>query len=302
MIEEPMVSISVPGAADASIQLRRFTPPAGGPAILLLHGLGERGEVFCPSAGTGLAPWLAEAGYDVYVPNLRDRVVENSPLPDISQTQLICEDLPALFQLVAGEHPEERFAVIAHGWGGVLLASALCREPVWLEHIAGVVHIGVRRVCAQHNWQRWLQLDLLWNRLAPLWGRRLGYVPLSRLGLGTADISLRLHAEARLWQNGANWRDPQDGFDYSAAMDGITWPSTLYLAGRGDHCMGHVADVKAFARELGRHDAQLLKLQQGPGSSRDYGHRDVLTHPQAIDDHFPLILSWLTRQTDAQTP
>ena len=45
---------------------------------------------------------------------------------------MICEDLPALFQLVAGEHPAQRFAVIAHGWGGVLLASAInrCQDPV----------------------------------------------------------------------------------------------------------------------------------------------------------------------------
>lgn len=300
--EERIVSSSVPGTADASLRVRRFTSAAGGPAVLLLHGLGERGAVFCPAGGTGLAPWLADAGYDVYVPDLRDRATDSAPVPDISQFQLICEDLPALYELIAGEHPGERFAIIAHGWGGVLAASALIRQPAWLEHIAGLIHIGVRRVCHQRNWQRRLLLDVMWKRLAPLAGRRHGFVPLSRLGLGSADLSLRLHADSQLWQNGGNWRDPQDSFDYAAALAAIRWPSSLYLAGYKDHCMGHFADVKAFARELGSHDAQLVLLRKGTGSARDYGHLDVLTHPQAVNDHFPLMLAWLARQMDADTP
>src|SRR5690606_41606281 len=127
----------------------------GGRATLRRRGPGGRRGVVRPAAAAGLAPWLAASGYAASVPDLRDRVTQDSPLPDISQTQLICEDLPALFQLVAGEHPAQRFAVIAHGWGGVLLASALCREPAWLDHIARTVLIGARRVCAQRNWQRW---------------------------------------------------------------------------------------------------------------------------------------------------
>ena len=300
--EERIVSISLPAADDAILRVRRFSPATRGPAVLLLHGLGERGSVFYPAAGAGLAPWLAEAGYDVYVPDLRDRTADSAPVPDISQHELICEDLPALFELITAEHPDERFAVIAHGWGGVLAASALIRQPAWLERIAGLIHISARRVCQQRNWQRWLLLELMWNRLAPLLGRRQGVVPLSRLGLGSADLSRKLHADSQLWQNGGNWRDPQDGFDYAAALAAIRWPSSLYLAGHRDRCMGHFADVKAFARELGSHDAQLVLLRKGSGSARDYGHLDVLTHPQAVNDHFPLMLAWLARQTDADTP
>lgn len=291
----------IPLDADAHLQVRHFAAPAGGPRVLMVHGLGERGGVFCPAGSGGLAPWLAQAGYDVYVADLRERVCPGSPVPDISQHQLICEDLPALFQRMVEDQPQQRFFVLAHGWGGVLVASALIRQPRWLEQVAGLVQLGVRRVCTQRNWQRLLLLDLMWRRLAPLAGRRQGYLPLRSLGLGSADLSRQLHDDSWMWQNGGKWRDPHDGFDYAAALTGIGWPSSLYLAGRNDRCMGHVADVRAFVRELGEHDAQLVLLQKGAGSSRDYGHHDLLTHPQAADDHFPLILSWLARHAAANT-
>ncbi len=287
--------------AEAQLQVRRFAAPADGPAVLMVHGLGERGEVFCPAAGGGLAPWLAQSGHPVYVAELRERASASSTIPDITQHQLICEDLPALFQLVAEEHPQQSFFVLAHGWGGVLVASALIRQPHWLERVAGLVQLGVRRVCAQRNWQRRLLLDLMWRRLAPLAGWRQGYLPLRSLGLGSVDLSRQLHDDSWMWQNGGKWRDPQDGFDYAAALAGIAWPSSLYLAGHKDHCLGHVADVRAFARELGGHDAQLVLLRKGSGSSRDYGHHDLLSHPQAANDHFPLILSWLARHAATNT-
>jgi len=84
-------------------------------------------------------------------------------------------------------------------------------------------------------------------------------------------------------------------------VTGIGWPNSWYLGGRNDHCIGHPADISFFAHELGVHDAQLILLQKGSGSSRNYGHGDLLTHPSATIDHFPLILSWMTRQAAPNT-
>lgn len=96
-----------------------------------------------------------------------------------------------------------------------------------------------------------------------------------------------------MWQNSCIWRDPQDGFDYAAALSAINWPSSLYITGSKNRAWAHYADVKAVARELGNHDAQLVLLEMGSSSARDYGHRDLLTGSQAANDHFPLVLGWL---------
>lgn len=237
--------------------MRRFGK--SGPAVLMVHGLGQGADIFCPAPGRGLAPWLEEAGYSVHVADLRMRSAEGDA--DISLHQLVTEDIPAVFQQLDQQHPGQPFFVVSHGWGGVLVACALIRQPQWLERIAGLVQVGVRRSCQQRHWRRRLLLDFMWGRVARWLGRRSNTVALSSLGLGRVDISRQLHDEVRIWQNGGIWRDPQDGFDYATALSGMGWPGSLYTAGGNDLSMGHPADITSFARELGVHDAQLVVLQ-----------------------------------------
>lgn len=283
---------TAPRPIGSQLLMRRFGE--SGPAVLMVHGLGQSGDIFCPAPGAGLAPWLQQSGYSVHVADLRMRSADG--LEGVSLHRLINEDLPGLFQQMDQQHPGQPFYIVSHGWGGVLVACALIRHPQWLERVAGLVQIAVRRECRQSGWRRRLLLDLMWGRLAPWLGRRQKRVALRALGLGRVDISSQLHDEVLMWQNGGIWRDPQDGFDYATALTGMSWPGSLYIAGGNDRSMGHPADIKSFARELGVHDAQLILLQKGTGSSRSYGHTDLLTHPQAVVDHFPLILAWMSQR------
>lgn len=289
--EDTMQILSTPTST-----LRCYPGESDGPVVLMVHGLGSTGDIFARGARDGLAPWLAAEGYNVYVAELRDRVSIDSDKPDITQQQLLEEDFPQLFEAVFDTHPHQKLFLIGHGWGGVLLAATLIRHSAWVGRITGIVQLASRRLSQQRNWQQRLQFGFLWNQIGPVLGRYKGYIPLRGLGLGTADISLELHAESRDWQNSGIWRDPHNGFDYAEALSKIDWPPSLYLAGEKDRAWGHFEDVKAFARELGEHDAQLVLLEKGAGSSRSYGHYDLLTHPQAASDHFPLVLSWLARQ------
>lgn len=276
--------------------LQCYPGEPGAAAVLMVHGLGSTGAVFSGPSFSGLAPWLAAAGYNVYVADLRDRLSADSVKPDITQQRLLAEDVPQLLDALIQNHPDQKLFVVGHGWGGVLLAAVLIRQPALLTRVAGIVQVAVRRRALQRTWQQRLQCGFLWSQLAPKLGRYKGYIPLRGLGLGTADISLKLHAESQVWQNSSIWRDPHNGFDYAEALSKINWPPSIYLAGKNDRAWGHFEDVKAFAREFGEHDAQLVLLEKGAGSSRSYGHYDLLTHPQAATDHFPLVLSWLARQ------
>ena len=105
---------------------------AGGPAILMIHGLAEDKHIYHQNSGGGLAVFLAEAGFDVYIGELRGygkSRPELKPGMEISQHQIITEDLPAFFDLIQHNHPGEPFFAVGHGWGSVLLNSALIRRP-----------------------------------------------------------------------------------------------------------------------------------------------------------------------------
>ncbi|QJD58144.1 alpha/beta hydrolase [Pseudomonas sp. gcc21] len=296
LISSELLSLS----AEVRLHVQHVRTGAGGPAILLIHGLAEDKHIYHLNSGGGLAVFLAEAGFDVYIGELRGYGKSKPALKpgmEISQHQIITEDLPAFFDLIQRNHPDEPFFAAGHGWGSVLLASALIRRPEVLGKVAGLVHFAGSRARQAGLRPQSLPSELLWRRVAPLIGRRKGLIPACSLGIGSADVSLRLHAEHLQWAWGGEWRDQQDAFDYALALRTLAWPAGLYLAGNDDHHLGHFSDVKAFACELGEHDAQIIRLKKGTGCSRDYGHNDLLTHPQAEVDHFPLVLSWLEQHS-----
>ncbi|SDT98224.1 alpha/beta fold hydrolase [Halopseudomonas salegens] len=295
------VAMRVTTADGETLHVQRFsaTAEASGPPLLLMHGLAEDGRVFYPSHGLGLAPFLAAAGYSVYVPDLRGHGHSTPALEPglvITQNALICNDLPALFELLSASHAGQAWAGLAHGVGGLWLTSALIRQPQWLANSAGLVHFATRRASVAASWRKRLVINWLWQGVVTRFSRIKGYVPAVALGAGTSNESCQLQADALDWLQGGAWRDLTDGFDYADALATLNWPPGLYLTGKADRIMGAVADVKAFARELGRHDAQIVVLEQGSGCSRNYGHNDLLGHQQAAVDHFPLVQEWLRQQ------
>ena len=289
-------SLQVSISPDVSLHVQRLRMESAAVPVLLLHGLVEDGRIFYSRTGKGFAPWLAAQGFDVFVPDIRAHGASTPQLKaglEVSQRQVITEDIPALLAMVDSFYPGRRLFLGSHSWGGVWLASALIRHPQWLPRIAGMVHFACKRVIHQRGFRRRLMIDLLWARVAGLIGRFKGYIPARALGAGSEDESCRMHRDNLDWIRGREWRDLEDGFDYALQLDQLSWPPSLYLAGSKDHYLGHFEDVKAFARELGKHDAQIVLLEKGTGCARHYGHNDLLTHAQAEEDHFPLVLAWL---------
>ncbi len=293
----------------ARLHLARFRPqsaaPERGPA-LLLHGSVENGRVFySPDGEKGLAPYLAHQGFDVFVADLRGRGDSSPPIGRDSpygQTEAITEDLPALIQAVNASTGGLSQTWIAHSWGGVLLFSYLARFPHLAPSVHAVVCFGSKRVIAVRNWEVLWKIGVAWNVVAPLATRLWGYLPARTLGLGSDNETKTSHADCKKWVAGAAWIDPGDGFDYGKRIVDAKLPPTLYLAGQADHCLGHPRDVGAFSREVGADNSELWLLSKRQGFLHDYGHIDMLTHPDAPNDHFPKVVAWLDTQRPGIEP
>ncbi len=283
------------------LYLKRISRRQDGPAILMAHGVMANGRIFYSESGKGLAHFLAEAGYDVFVADLRGR---GKSWPKIArgaehgQTEIICEDLPALHRHIRRLRPDAAVHWMAHSWGGVHMSSSLLRFPDINADVASLVYFGSKRSIGVRNLNKLVEVDLVWNLLARVAIRCCGYLPARKLGLGADDETDKSHQQSKVWAKQNPWTDSDDGFDYAAAARRLSLPPALYFAAVNDPCRGHAEDVKRFAEESGPHLARLRLLGKAKGHWHNYDHVSLLTHPDAARDHFPLVLHWLSGNFD----
>ncbi|MDQ2070027.1 alpha/beta fold hydrolase [Natronospira bacteriovora] len=285
---------------DSQIHLRRL--PNEGTVVLMLHGAIENGRIFYSQSARGLAPWLAQQGYDVWVMDLGGRGESLPAIADhprrrqaYSQTASIVEEIPAVLDYLQQQRPGARQHWVAHSWGGVMLNAVLARFPDYARRLTALCYFGSKRRVRVWNWQRLLYVDLIWCWLCPLISRIHGYLPARRLRFGSDDESLLSHRQSSRWVRRRRWIDEEDGFDYGQALSQLSLPPTLYLAGAGDRALGHPDDVQRLMEESGQGEKTLHLLSKANGHARDYGHIDMLTARDAAEDHFPLVLDWFAR-------
>ncbi|MBF0491775.1 MAG: alpha/beta fold hydrolase [Deltaproteobacteria bacterium] len=269
---------------------RFFLKKKLGTPVLMLHGSIENGRIFYSENRKGLAPYLAAQGYEVYVADLRGRGKSHPKISRHShfgQTEAICEDLPAFIDEIIRRRGKVKQHWIAHSWGGVLLMSMLARFPKYAPLVKKIVCFGTKRNVHVQNLDKFLIIDLFWNYTASLLTKVLGYLPAKELKIGSDNETKKFHHQVRLWvKSGYPWVDSQDGFDYARAIRKIKLPPAYHLTGIADTCLGHPNDVFAFIQECGSKNYRFKILSKENGNLHDYDHVNILTHPDAVKDHF----------------
>ncbi len=282
------------------LHIKRIYCDPQGPPVFMVHGAIENGRIFYSNSNKGLAPYLACHGYDVYVLDLRGRG-QSTPAIDrhahYGQTETITEDIPAALDFIVSQRGQVAQYWIAHSWGGVLLSAYYARFDKHRHLVKAVVYIAVKRCVRVWNWTRVYTVDLLWKGVGPLLTCIYGYLPATKLRLGSDNETRRSHADSVAWVKPGPWRDPEDGFDYGTAIKRLELPPILYLAGKGDKCLGHPNDVYDFMQESGAANAKFVLLSKDNGHLYNYDHINIMTHPKALLDHFPMILQWLKLET-----
>ena len=295
-------SLMVPVSGTVQLHLRRIWSGTQGtaPPVLLLHGAAEDGHIFYSHSGRGLACWLAKNGYEAFVPDLRGKA-KSWPAIDQNSSfgfhEIIRADLPALAATVNRLSNGQPQTWISHSMGGVLAAAAILRAGREALGVHQLVHFATRRQARAPGWQRRFYIDFLWNRIGRLAVAFEGYLPAPALRLGTSRESARCFHDGLSWSRGERWRDTEDGFDYSTALERGEWLRSLYFAAAADRAFGAPEDVRDFMHEMGRHDGRLIVLGKAEGNLQDYTHTGMLLHPDAEQDHFPQLLGWLRERS-----
>jgi len=289
-------SIPVPLPDGDILNLERFSGAVPGPPVLMLHGAIENGRIFYSESGKGLAPYLAQNGFDVFVADLRGRGKSTPSIGRNSrfgQTEAITEDIPACIEAIRslrGSIPQQW---VAHSWGGVLFSSFLGRFPEYTKLLSSLVYFGSKRTIRVWNIHHILKVDLIWKWVCPLACRICGYLPARRLRIGSDSETARSYRQSAAWVKNDEWVDSDDGFNYGEAVKQLSLPPIWYLAAENDHALGHPRDVRDFMESAGRQECRYTVLSRKNGNRHDYDHINMLTHPDAVQDHFPRVLEWM---------
>ncbi|MGS0674723.1 alpha/beta fold hydrolase [Shewanella sp. 125m-1] len=263
--------------------------------VLMLHGAMSNGRVFYSDSGKGLGCYLADSGVVVYVLDTQGRGLSEPKLArgfTGGQGEVIREQLPLIQQYILSLHPNVKTVHwCAHSWGGVLMASAIARYDHLQQSVASLVTFGSKRRIQVKSLQKWLTVNLVWNKLAPLIAWRSGYLPADKLKIGMDNESRASLRQTIEWVGG-HWIDNDDGFDYASAAKQANWPKSWFIAGKGDKVLGNPSDVQRMIKECHIKQVDYTLLSKKQGFKHDYDHGGMLTHKDAVADHFPRIKDW----------
>ena len=291
-------SLWIPLNARDKLHLMRVGNNPQGPVVFMLHGSIASGRAFYTLNGKGLAPYLARAGYDVYVADLRGRGLSTPTIgrhSDFGQTQVITEEIPAFLAKIEELRGTVAQHWIGHSWGALLLYAYLARFSAQRERLRSLICFGTKRRIRVFNWEKFWKVNFFWLGLGSLLTRIFGYFPAKIFMPGADNETRKSHAQSIPWLKEETWVDPEDGFPYGEAIRNIELPPTLHLTGAHDHALGHARDVSDFLHEIGAQHAEFRLIGRAQGYRHNYNHLNILTHPDAVLDHFPLVLQWLEK-------
>ncbi|GFM75125.1 esterase [Pseudomonas cichorii] len=265
-------------------------PDVRGVPVILLHGSFSNRRFWYSPKGIGLGPFLARAGYDVWIAEMRGHglSVRNQDYRRNRVADYARYDLPAIAAFVreqSGRVPHW----IGHSLGGTTLAAALGGQYLGPEGAASAALFGSQ--ISRTYWPL---------KIPPVqWTGRLLLKPFEhisgpRLKRGPEDEPIGVVLESMRW-HGLFGRFGDRDSNWWAGLASVEVP-VLAVAAVGDH-QDPVWACKMLFDQFGSQQRQFLCLGREHGFNEDFDHVRMLVSKGAQQQVWPRVLDWLQERS-----
>ncbi|MFI5307194.1 MAG: alpha/beta fold hydrolase [Polyangiales bacterium] len=303
-------------------RLRGSDPHAG--AVVLLHGLGANGRMFLIE-GASLALYLAELGFDCFVPDLRGAGHSERPAAGFDLDTYLEQDLPTILDTALRASGQPSVSWVGLSMGGLLMFMYGIEHPD--VKVQRLVTVGS---ALDYRLGRNVYRDLL--RLRPLAGRLrvLPFDALARALAPVAGVGPALPHEAMNFNRSNVERSvcrevmrsafspvpialfdslatafSEQGFSraggrivYLPRASALRMP-TLLLAGNRDPQSPPEAVAATYELLASVRDKRVVFFGKEHGQADDYGHLDLVLGKRAPTEVWPQIAAFLAATRDA---
>lgn len=259
-----------------------------GVPVILLHGSFSNRRFWYSPKGLGLGPYLARAGFDVWIAEMRGHGLSprNKGYRHNRVSDYVRYDLPAIADFVHEQNPQPAHWV-GHSLGGITLAGALGGHYLDQERVASAALFGSQ--ISRTYWPL---------KVPPVeWGGRLllkrfSVISGSRLKRGPEDEPIGLALESMRW-HGLFGRFGDAERDWWAGLAKVRVP-VLAVAAMGDRQDPPWACRKLLG-QFGSAISEFLCLGKENGFTSDFGHVEMLVSKEAQHEVWPLVRRWLDK-------
>jgi pimeloyl-ACP methyl ester carboxylesterase len=266
------------------------SPDVRGVPVILLHGSFSNRRFWYSPKGVGLGAYLARAGFDVWIPEMRghglsarNQAYRHNRVADYARY-----DLPAIAAFVceqSGQAPHW----IGHSLGGTTLAAALGGHYLEEGQAASVALFGSQ--VTRNFWPLKIP-PVQWAGRMVL--KRFEHFSGSRFKRGPEDEPMGVILESLRWR-GLFGRFGDKKEDWWAGLREVQVP-LLVVTAAGDHQDPAWACRELF-EQFGSERKQFLCLGREQGFTEDFGHVQMLVSKAAQTQVWPLVQDWLNQRS-----
>jgi pimeloyl-ACP methyl ester carboxylesterase len=256
--------------------------------IVLVHGSFTNRRFWLSSQGIGLARYLVEAGFDVWLMEMRGHGLSprNLDYKDNSLEHYAVADVPAINEFVI-EKTGLKPVWLGHSLGGVLISTAIAAGTLPEDQVAAIALLGTQVV--RRRW--FLQIPLM-TSMGKLWFMLKPELDGRKLKIGPENEPAGIAKEYLRWLGLlGRWRFNKNKMPLLAKWQEMDIPM-LAMVGKNDQS-DPAKYCERFYDLCGSNNKVFKLLAKEEGFSRDFGHVDMVVSKAAAKEVWPELSNWL---------